>query len=473
MGSGIGYAIEDAQVARDLRPEELMLHENLLIDKPNEDSFGFINVAYGRFYSSLYDLEQSSRTDSFYYKLKMSVNDVQGERQNAEFVSYRPSFELGIPFDQENEAVVKMYYFDTTMELPGRMDMVTTYSQRRNTDYEISGKLIHRFPSWKMVIEPYYGTSIMNEDLGREDFKHKVVGTRLESESDNVNVDFNIYQNTLTHHYEQTMADASIRWTPLELNDGWQVQLGIDAFAQENFGQRPSPFIEFLYKYSDTCLHKLKALRQVEPLVFNQTYIDANFIEVNTGELRPRRNSKISYEIDTYISDEWRANFEVYVRRDKDLWFWNDLDNDGFYSPALIEKVNFAGIRLSTEYSWSESFSHFLNLNIRSVQSKDANYEFIPYEPKQRISVGLTYKLFDQKGKFNIIGDYFGRRYLNGNSKESFSGYFLMSSKLTYELKDYLTLYVLVDNLLNDHYEVVKGYPNQSRSAMVGVMVNF
>ena len=473
VASWASEGISQEEIEKDFFPNGLMSYKDLPNTQSKEKNFGFLNVAYGRFNSSLYDLEQSSRTDSFYYTLRMSVNDVRGERDNSEFVTYRPGFELGIPFDQENEAVFRLDYFDKAVELPGKMDMITPSAKRRNTDYEVSGQLLHRFPSWQMSVEPYYGTSAMTENLGREDFKHKVVGAKIGTVADDVSVDFNIYKNTLTYHYEQLLADAKMRWAAVELDDHWQLQLGIDVFAQERFGQRPSPFIELVYRYSDTCLHKLKALREVDPLVFSENYLEANYAEVNPQELRPRRNSKISYEIDTYLSDEWRANVEVYVRRDKDFRFWDDPDNNGLYSPTLIEKVNFAGMKLSTEYTWTESFSHFFNLNTRSIQSKDINYEFIPLEPEQRISVGLMFKLFNGRGKLNVIGDYFGRRYLRGDSKESFNGYFLMDSKLTYELKDYLTLYMLVDNLLNDHYELVKGYPSQSRSVMAGIMVSF
>ena len=111
-------------------------------------------------------------------------------------------------------------------------------------------------------------------------------------------------------------------------------------------------------------------------------------------------------------------------------------------------------------------------MDIRRIRSKDSSYEFIPYEPRQKISVGMTYQI-DPKAKLDIVGDYWGRQYFDGNSKTSSSAYFLLGSKFTYRFKDCLTFFAIVDNLLNDHYEVVKGYPSQSRSLLSGMTLRF
>jgi Outer membrane cobalamin receptor protein len=201
-------------------------------------------------------------------------------------------------------------------------------------------------------------------------------------------------------------------------------------------------------------------------------YLDESYVEVNPERMRPVRTTSIAYQLDWNVSREWRTNVLVYVSQDKDMWFWGDRDANGLYTPEVIEKVNIGGLKVATEYNWTESFSHFFSLNLRNIQSEDTRYEFVPYEPKQKISMGITYR-FAPNLKMSIAGDYFGRRYYQGDSRESSSGYFLLGSKLAYEAKDYLTFFVLIDNLLNDHYEIVKGYPNQGRNALSGIMIRF
>ncbi|MFH2138951.1 MAG: hypothetical protein ABII88_10670 [Candidatus Omnitrophota bacterium] len=458
-------------VGDDLLPDAFMPEESR--EKTGiEDSSGFFSFAYGRFHSSTYDIKQSARGDNFYYTARINIDDSGGERDNSKFTTYRPSFELGIPFDRENEAVFKVNYFNKIMNLPGKMDALTPGAKRKNTDFEISAQFIRGLDNGQVKIEPYYGRSILDEDINRRDFRNKLLGTRINFEADENEVKIDAFDNKLVDRYEHLITDAKIRLKPIPLDEQWQFRLGANIFAQEGFGQRPSPYVELMFSSQEDSSHKLKATREFAPLVFREIYLNDNFVEATPLELRPRRKSIISYEFDKYVSREWRTNLVIYVQQDKDLWFWNDPDNNGLYSPEIIEKVNFGGIKISTEYTWSEAFSHFISLNLRSITSKDPDYEFVPFEPKQRIAVGLTYKI-DERFKMDITGDYFGRRFFQGNSKESFSAYFLLASKLTYQLKDYLTLFVLVDNLLNDHYEIVKGYPSQSRSALAGASVKF
>lgn len=437
-----------------------------------EDSSGFFNAAYGRFNSKLFDLMQSARTDRFYYSAKVSVNDSNGERTNSKFTTYRPTFKLGMPFDQENEFIFNLNYFNKIIDLPGMVNNPTPSAKRRNTDLDISTVIQHEEDGFQWAFEPYYEFSVMNDDLFRPDFKNKVFGSKLNVDIEGNIFNINAYQDRLINYYEQMIIDAKFRHRRIDLNDQWQLTLGANLFAQENFGQRPAPFIEFIFSENEDSLHKFTLTRNFKPMVFSQVYLNDNYTEVNPLPLRPRRQSSAAYQFDRHISTEWRATVLVYLREVKDLWFWNDGDGDGLYSPAVIKKANFAGIKLSTEYNWTESFSNFFNLTLRKIRSKDSAFEFIPYEPKQRISLGINY-IFAEKFKINLVGDYFGRRFYSGNSKQSSSGYFLLSSKLTFEAKDYLTFFVLIDNLLNDHYEIVKGYPNQSRSILSGVMVKF
>jgi len=437
-----------------------------------EESSGFVNIAYGRFDSSIYDVVHSARTDKFYYSLQVNMNKDNGQRPNSDFTASSPRLKLGIPFDEENELIFKVQSFNKNMGLPGKTDNPTLDSKTKNSDFKFSAQVNHAITDGQLSLEPYYGVAVVNPNMMSADFKNNTAGAKMDIEVDENVFNFDLCQERLINYYEQMILNAEVRLRPWELDDKWQLVLGTNIFAQEEFGQRPAPFAELIYSDDENCSHKLKFTREFEPLTFSQTYLDANYVEVNPVAMRPRRKSIISYQMDKYISPEWRANFIAYLKQDKDVWFFSDVDNDGLYSPAFIEKVNFGGIKLSTEYNWSEAFSNFLSLNLRRIRSKDANYEFVPFEPKQKISVGLTYKM-DKKFKLDIVGDYFGRRYYQGDSKQSFSGYFLLNSKLTYELKDYLTLFVLVDNLLNDHYEIVKGYPNRSRNTLGGITVKF
>ncbi|MFH1460278.1 MAG: hypothetical protein ABIG64_07940 [Candidatus Omnitrophota bacterium] len=454
----------------DVKAEEFDIKEEAPVQK--EESSGFISSAFGRFNTQYYDLKQSVKLKNFYYTAKLNIKNTSGDRANTEVSLYTPSLILGFPFDVENEFIFSLDYFDKTMGLPGKTDNVTLDAKRRNSDLKLSGALEYNLNDLKLNLKPYYNYSILNNDVGLEDFRHKIVGTYLRVDFDNVFFDIDISENRLLTYYNQVVAHGRLRLESLDIIDNGKILAGLNLFAQEKFGQRPSPFVEFIYQEDEDFLHKFTITREFKPIIFNQTYLEDNYVQVDVNKLRPTRESSLAYQIDKNISKEWRTNALFYLKQTKDFWFWSDTDGDGLYTPEFMEKVNFAGIKLSTEYTWNQAFSHFFSINIQNNRSKDSAYEFVPLIPKQKISVGLTYKN-ENNFKIDFFGDYFSRRYYQGNSRESSSGYFLLSSKATYEPKDYLTIFVLIDNLLNDHYEIVEGYPNQSRSVMSGVMIKF
>jgi len=437
-----------------------------------KESSGFVNVSYGRFDTRLLEVKHSERTPSFYYTGQLDINSSDGERANSAFTTYRPGLQLGMPVGEENGVVFITDYFDKIMELPGPVDAPTGDAKRRNTDLKMSLMAHHAEGDTRVNIAPYYEFSLMDNDIVPADFRHKVAGIRADIEADGNVVNVDLYQNRLMDIYDEVILDSKIRVRPLEFNDQWSLVIGANIFSQEMFGQRPSPFAELIFKENDECLHKLVVTRECAPIVFSRMYLDESYVEVNPERMRPVRTTSIAYQLDWNVSREWRTNVLVYVSQDKDMWFWGDRDANGLYTPEVIEKVNIGGLKIATEYNWSEAFSHFFSLNLRNIQSEDVRYEFVPYEPKQKISLGITYR-FTPRVKMYVAGDYFGRRYYTGDSRESSAGYFQLGSKLTYEAKDYLTFFVLIDNLLNDHYEIVKGYPNQGRNALSGVMIRF
>ncbi|MBU1086046.1 MAG: TonB-dependent receptor [Candidatus Omnitrophica bacterium] len=450
-----------------------LVAQSSLNESPKQDeSQGFLTSSYGSFDSKLFEVEHSLKSEMFYYNAYIQIKGSDGDRDNSQFIAYKPNLSVGIPFYQENELLFNFDYFDKKMGLPGRTTLPSLNAERRNSDMVSSFSLIHKQDDSSFKFTPYYDLSIFNDDLVREDFKNKLYGLKLELANEALILDINAYQNRLVNHYKAGAGSADIKTNSIDLNDQWRAVLGINLFAQEEFGQRQSPFVELVYEENEDCLHKFTISRKYAPIQFNQTYLEDNYIEVNPELMRPVRSSEIAYNLDKHISTQWRANILVYYRQSKDYWFLTDNDNDGFYAPLAIEQANLSGINLSTEYNWSEEFNYFLSLDIRKIRSKDSDYEFVPFEPKQKISVGLTYQM-TEKTKIDFVGDYFGRRYYSGNAKESSSAYFLLGSKLTYNRKDSLTFFALIDNLLNDHYEIVRGYPSQSRSILSGVTLRF
>ncbi len=442
-------------------------------DKPaDEYTRGLVSLSYGRYETFISDASYLVRTKDFNYSLRFSGKRSDGSRQNSSYAMYHPQLQLGVPLPADNKLSFQADYFEKNMDLPGTEEVPTPDKSRENEDIQTSFILEHKFSESNISLEPFYEEANLDNDQPAPDYRYEAAGLKLNLENSIGDLDLKTYRERLEDNYNQLIGTATLRLSPAPITDGWQLQVGSNFYGQENFGSRLSGFLELIYKPYKYLSHKLTLSSRCEPLVFRDVYLKDNYTEVNPQQLRPQRISELAYDLDAYVSPEWRLNCRIYGRGIKDYWFWSDDDGNGLYSPKYLARMYMKGLEFSTEYSWTDSFSNFFSLNLRQVKSEDDRFEFIPYIARQKISTGLTYK-FTPKAKIDFIGEYFGRRYYLPSTKSTLRGYFMVNSKFTYQLKDFLTFYVLVDNLLNDHYEIVKGYPNQSRSAFSGVMVRF
>ncbi|MBI4845554.1 MAG: hypothetical protein HY810_03655 [Candidatus Omnitrophica bacterium] len=237
-------------VKEDIKPDDFKL-DNVETESKKEDSNILVSSAYGQFNSEIFDLKQSLRTEQMYYSTELSISDSDGERDNSQFTSYRPRFSFELPVNKENEFIFDMNYFDKAMGLPGPVDAQTPASKRRNTSTKISSTLKHRQDDVCLTFTPYYWFSVLNDTAG-PGYKDKLLGARggVEYNENSLNID--IYQDRLDKNYERLRMLANFRLAALDLTDQWQLILGTDIFAEEEFGQRPAPFAEFVFVMKKT-----------------------------------------------------------------------------------------------------------------------------------------------------------------------------------------------------------------------------
>ncbi|RKY36648.1 MAG: hypothetical protein DRP78_03135, partial [Candidatus Omnitrophota bacterium] len=416
---------------------------------------GFLSAAFGRFNSESFQLMQSAKTKNFYHSFWFENIDSRGERCNGQFRVYDSGFRLGLPFDNQNELVLKMDYFDKIMGLPGRVNLPTSQDNRRTIHFKSA---IQFNPKQGVSVEPYYDGASVNDALERPDYRSSIIGMKVAIKNDLFSADIHHYKTQLKNCYGQNNLDAGLRFVEMNFLRGYKLVLGSDLFYQQYFGERISPFAELILKKDQNCLHKFTLTREFEPLNFSQNYLEENYLEVNPDILRLERKFCVSYQIDKYIASRWLVNILFYAHQHKDMSFLADHDFNGLYAPRTLKKANSCGVKLAFEYSWNDDFSQFFSLDLNKIRSKDPDYEFVPFKPKQHFSSGFKCRIAE-KFNIDIVGDYFGRRFYQGNLKETLGCYLLWKAKFSYDFKDNLQTFVLIDNLFNDYYEVVKGYP--------------
>ncbi|WP_138431201.1 hypothetical protein [Fodinibius saliphilus] len=93
----------------------------------------------------------------------------------------------------------------------------------------------------------------------------------------------------------------------------------------------------------------------------------------------------------------------------------------------------------------------------------------IPYEEKLGFKSGIHFRPVDQLS-IEVWGDYVGSRQ-TFQTDEKLSGYFMLGSRVDYQITDRFGAYVKLVNLLNQEYEVWQGYAERAFQAYGGITV--
>jgi outer membrane receptor protein involved in Fe transport len=87
----------------------------------------------------------------------------------------------------------------------------------------------------------------------------------------------------------------------------------------------------------------------------------------------------------------------------------------------------------------------------------------------------LTYSVDLLQARFavNVSGTTVGSRWADARHSAALDGYTTLALKATVPTGRRVTLFATVDNLLNEAYQVVPGYPMPGTNAMAGMTVAF
>lgn len=95
----------------------------------------------------------------------------------------------------------------------------------------------------------------------------------------------------------------------------------------------------------------------------------------------------------------------------------------------------------------------------------------LPLVPEEKLSAGLD--IHAKLTTFNLSSMTVGKRYANAARTTRLGGYTNVSARVSAPVREGWTAFVSIDNLLDNRYEVLAGYPMPGINASAGLMVTF
>ncbi len=259
------------------------------------------------------------------------------------------------------------------------------------------------------------------------------------------------------HHITAAAGFTRAQWQP---GDHWQLNAGFRFQHNSQFGNIPAAEFGTTYRFTEN--YALSAA--VGKGFRNPTIRELYLFPAPNPLLRPE-----------YVWN-YQATFQAHPSRSVNTWV------TGYYADLkdlIVVTGRYPNLQLSNS---GRALNRGVEANLiwRPVGglSFSSGYAYLrstnlsPYIPTHKLNLSLD---LDLKGHafLHLGGMTVNRRWADLGRTRQLGGYTLATMKCTFPIRKRLSVFALVDNLLDRRYEVVTGYPMPGLNAMGGMDIRF
>jgi len=454
-------------------------------------------MQWGSFGTVKRSFSASIGREKYFVQAGYSHNATDGFRDNSAFTSDDYFFRFGVNITKNIQRVISIYRSNATTNDPGSINapsLNTTHVQRTLASY----KLINNYRILKSALTLYYQEGINHFSDGWNS-KDYMGGGRLEEQ-------FSIFKGN------SVLAGAEARWyggkgSPVgfptsPLNDVWirQTEQGAFVIIQQkageqlllNAGVRTDHHSLFGYTTSPSLgatysLGKTTSVRGMYSRGFrNPTIGELYYFPVANATLKTEKAGNIELGLNSkLLSNRLTVDLTLFSTTASDLIF--TVPSPGSVPPVKnlnAKKVSNTGLELSTrlmigdmnENSDVDNKDKQVDKGVFSTAQFSLNYMFLqqnetplPFSPKHKLNIQLQSSV--RKLLINLEYQFISGMYTDFPATTS-SKYSVMDLAMIYPLMRRIQLKITGNNLFNEKYQIMKGYPMPGRILMGGFTVN-
>jgi iron complex outermembrane receptor protein len=483
---------------------------------PNTKSLS-ASMDWGSFGTVKRSFSASVGKESYFIQAGYSHNATDGYRENSAFTSDDYYFRSGINFSKHFQRTFSIYRSNSTTNDPGSIDaplLTVTHVQRTLAAY----KLTNNYQGLKGGLTLYYQDGINHFSDGWNS-KDYLGGARLEEQ-------FSLFTgNTI-------LAGSEARWyggkgSPVGfptsvLNDVWIKQTEQSAFITMQqkagellslnagvrtdhhslFGFTTSPSAGATFAVGNTTLFRGLFSRGFR----NPTIGELYYFPPANSTLKPEKAGNIELGVTSkLLNDRLSIDLTLFSTKASDLIF--TVPSPGSVPPVKnlnAKKVSNTGLELSTHFvigamnqnavasegqteveettagtSEPDKKDHDLtitNNGIFSTALVSINYMYLqqnetplPYSPKHKLSAQLQTAV--KRLRINLEYQYISGMYTDYPAL-TLTKYSVVDLAFLYPIMRRVQLKVTGNNLFDEKYQIMKGYPMPGRILMGGILVN-
>jgi len=444
--------------------------------------------------------------NNFNFRAKTLAEPIEMERENSDFNTQ--NFNLDLSYNNEDE--LNIYYFAgyTYFErgVPGPFTGYLTGTSRQTDKYFSTGLTLNKTWSDKLI---------QKQDIVYQYQLQKYFDTATFSLNTQINSYYRtnrvMYSSALSYEpnsYFSLDAGGELYFDMLESNETEKASSKQGAlFAVSKFKISLPSSVLLLYPsarydyFSEISEHNVVTGKfgiNFQPFKKTELYIKSTFGNnfsaptlnelywKNWGnrELKPERSVSIDagllYKLLKPAANEFELSYYNINTKDRIVWI---PAGGTIWKPVNIQNVLSEGISVNnkTEFIFSDKFSLNTNINYTYGTALKKNEEYpgdpaynkkMIYLPEHMAKASfmlnyLTTSKFLKYVSFSLFYNFSSKRYINFENTQSIPGYKIVDGNIGFGLKIMNSdagFRIIVNNILNEDYSVLNGYPMPKRN---------
>ena len=431
-----------------------------------------LSASLGSYLTGQYRLSNGGTAGRFYYEVTGGISHTDGDRDYSHFREGDGSVLFGYHLSDHWKASVDGRYGHFLVEDPGPVGDPSQASYAAVGRGGFSADLEDSYGRLYGSIRAYgsYGRNFISDGFRSID---DATGVRvnqnivvsptvlIEIGSDNMHYGGGAHQepggyNYGTYHINEEAGFTLLQWTPLRrlrLHAGYRYQ------ANSQFGGLSAPEAGASFAFSDRYSVAFDASRGFRNPTLRELYL----FPAPNPDLRPE------------AMWNYQATFHARPARTFRAWvtaYYADLHN------LIVSLGNWpdmttlnAGNALNRGFEFNSEWTPRRRVRVQGGYSYLRSTNLAPYVPANKFNYSVEVPVRRLTADFSGVS--MGRRFDDITHTSYMGGYTNATLRLSYPLGERSTIFAMIDNLFNERYRFIPGYPMPGVTAAGGFTVKF
>lgn len=467
---------------------------NIITKDIREEPFTEASASYGTFNTRIYRLSHGAKTGNVGYLVTASHNSSDGDRENSECDGYHFSGKMEYDLGEESRLSFLTGYSWQDKGVPGSTSWPSPHAGQDDEKnwFDLTHKLglgerseITSKAFFNRHWQEYKNPDIFTDNISKNyqlgvdvqqtyllSDAHTVVWGVF-GERDEVDIKDDIDGVSRIGGKQGLTTAAIYLQDEISLFESLIITPGLRCDDQSEYGSEISPKVSGLYRLTDKTSLRASVGRGFRAPTVDDLYWREDYA-IGNPDLKPEESIGCDLGIEHQLNTKVLGRVSLFRNDVDDLITWADPEDDGIWQPYNVEKACIQGVEVEVKSQFTRQLSGALTYTYLDArdEGEDYNDRYLRYKPRHKGGYRLGYE--SERGlEANLGVEYNDSVYSDQANTSKLDSFLLLGARISQIVAKDTEIFIAGENLLDEEYEVFKGYPMPGASITGGVQAKF